>query len=257
VLEKRNDVPAGIDAIRAVGKVSRADYEHVLEPLLAAARREGRQVRFLYELGPGFEGFSAGAAWEDAKIGLQAGFGPDGVFAACAVVTDLSWIEEATRFARFLLPCPVRVFPVGERAAAIDWLRSLPEAAAVTYRLLPSAGLLVVAITEPLRAQDFDAIALAADTWIERHGTLHGVVLHTRTFPGWENLAALVRHLRFVRDHHRLVERIALVADGDLVALAPALAEHFVQAEVRSFAYDRLDAAIAWASDRGGDRLTR
>jgi hypothetical protein len=245
MLEKMNDVPGGIDAVKAVGKVSKADYEQVLEPLLEDARREGRQVRFLYQLGTDFDGFSTGAAWEDAKVGLQYG----GLFDACAIVTDLSWIKDATRFARFMMPCPVRVFGNDERGKAVDWLRSLPEAAAVTYRLLPNAGLMVVEIGQPLRAQDFDALAVAADAWIETHGKLHGLVLHAHEFPGWENLAGFFRHIRFVRDHHRKVERIALVADGKLVTLAPSLAEHFVVAEIRAFAADQLDAAIAWASN--------
>jgi hypothetical protein len=53
--------------------------------------------------------------------------------------------------------------------------------------------------------------------------------------------------VRFVRDHQRRVRRVALASDSRLADLVPRLAEHFVQAEVRRFGYDALDAAVAWA----------
>ncbi|HXJ83683.1 MAG TPA: STAS/SEC14 domain-containing protein, partial [Candidatus Methylomirabilis sp.] len=89
--------------------------------------------------------------------------------------------------------------------------------------------------------------------WIEAHGELRGLVVHAREFPGWENLESLVRHLRFVRDHHRSVRRVAVSAGGKLAALAPRLAEHFVKAELQHFGYDELDRAIAWASGVAAD----
>ncbi len=244
MIEKLKDLPNGIDGVRALGKVSKEDYEQVFVPLLDDVRREGRHVRFLYQLGPEFEGFTSGAAWEDAKIGLHS----IRLFDGCAVVTDLAWIREFTRLAAFLMPCPVRVFSNQERDKAIGWLTSLPEGAAVSHRLLPDLGVIVVEVKQALRAQDFDALAFTADTWIEAHGNMQGLVIHTREFPGWENLGGLLRHMRFIRDHHRKVKRIALAADTKLASMAPKIAEHFIQAEVKSFGFDEIDAAIAWAA---------
>lgn len=249
MLERLQDLPDGIDGVRAVGRVSREDYERVFEPLIDGARREGRRIRLLYQLGPEFEGFSPGAAWEDAKLGLASLRLLDG----CAVVTDIGWIRESTRLVAFLLPCPVRVFATADRGEAVEWLRSLPQGAAVTHRLLPETGVLVVEVDQPLRAQDFDALAATADQWIEVHGDLPGLVIHARAFPGWENLGSLIRHFRFVRDHHRRLRRVALASDSKLASLGPKLAEHFVQAEVRRFGYGELDAATAWAGARDAD----
>ena len=103
MIEKLKDLPAGIDGVRAIGKISKEDYEQVFVPLFDETRREGRHIRFLYQLGPEFEGFTPGAAWEDAKIGLHF----LRLFDGCAVVTDLAWIREMTRLAGFLMPCPV------------------------------------------------------------------------------------------------------------------------------------------------------
>jgi hypothetical protein len=245
MFEILKDLPRGIDGVKAIGKVSKEDYEKVFVPLFDEARREGRHIRFLYQLGPEFEGFTPGAAWEDARIGLRS----IRLFDGCAVVTDLGWIRELTRLSGFLMPCPVRVFGNQERDAAVGWLVSLPEAIAISHRLIPESGVIVVEVKEALRAQDFDALAFTADAWIEAHGSLQGLVIHAREFPGWENLGSFLRHVRFVRDHHRKVKRIALAADAKLASLAPKIAEHFIQAEVKSFGYDELDTAIAWAGD--------
>jgi SpoIIAA-like len=243
MIEQIENLPPGIDGVRASGKISRDDYEKVVTPLLEAARRDGRRLRFLYEIGPEFDRFTPGAAWEDAKVGLR----HLRLFEGVAVVTDLGWIRETTRLASVMMPCPVKVFGNSERAAAIEWLQSMSDRATVSQRLIPDSGVLVVEVTQALRSQDFDAIALTADTWIEAHGRLHGLVIHAKAFPGWENLGALMRHIRFVRDHQRKITRVAVSADSKLASIVPHIGEHFVKAEVRAFGYDDLEQAIAWA----------
>ena len=244
MIEKLKDLPPGIDGVRAIGKISKKDYEEIFVPLLEEVRHVGRRVRFLYQFGPEFEGFTPGAAWEDAKIGLQ----NLRVFDGCAVVTDVGWIRDSTRIMGFLMPCPVRIFHNTELGEAIGWLTSLPEGPGISYRLLTDSGVIQIEVQGSLRAQDFDALALAADHWIEAHGSLQGLVIHAREFPGWENFGSLLHHLRFVRDHHQKVRRVALVSDAKLAILAPKIVEHFVQAEIRHFRYEDLDSAVSWAA---------
>jgi hypothetical protein len=124
----------------------------------------------------------------------------------------------------------------------------------VAYRLLTETGVLVVEPDQPLAAEDFDAIAATVDPWIEREGRLRGIVVHARKFPGWQNVGALLRHLRFIRDHHRHVARIAVAADGVLADAGPVLADYFVEAELEHFGYERVDEAIRWAAS-GSDPL--
>ncbi|MGW2744124.1 STAS/SEC14 domain-containing protein [Streptomyces sp. NPDC001450] len=244
MLERAQDVPSGIDAVKAIGTVSKDDYEAVIEPIIDDARREGRRIRLLWECGPDFRSFTPAAGWEDLKVGI----GAMRLFEGCAVVTDIRWIRESTRLTSFLMPCPVRVFDVDDREEALSWLVSLPEGPGVSHKLLTESKVLLVEVEQPLRAQDFDALAQTADNWLETHDALAGVVVHARAFPGWENIGSLFRHVRFVRDHHRKVRRVALAADSKLAELAPPFANHFVQAEVRQFGYDELDDAVAWAA---------
>ena len=116
----------------------------------------------------------------------------------------------------------------------------------IQYELLRDQGVLTLKPDGALRAEDFVALASAVDPYIEQHGEFNGLMLEAQSFPGWDDFAALVSHVRFVRDHHRRIRRIAVVSDSKLLALAPKLASHFVSAEVRAFdAADRA-AALAW-----------
>jgi hypothetical protein len=244
VIERLQGLPPGIDGIRPVGTLTPEDYQTVVAPLLDAGLREGRPLRCLVEIGPEFTGLTPAAAWEDVKLGLRALH----AFAGCAVVTDTAWIAGLTRFASFLMPYPVRTFAVHERDAAVDWLVSLPEGPGISHRLIEDKGIVVVEVDEPLRAADFEALARTIDPWIEANGELRGIVLHAKKVPGWENIGALMRHLRFVHDHHKRIRRAAAAVDGALAELAPAIARHFVHAEVRRFDYDQLEEAVTWAA---------
>ncbi|MEV0991846.1 STAS/SEC14 domain-containing protein [Streptomyces sp. NPDC049949] len=243
MLERSEHATLGIDVLKAAGTVSKNDYRQVVEPLIEDARREGRRIRILCEFGPEFRRFTPGAAWEDLKVGL----GSIELFEGCAVVTDTGWIREPTRLMSFLMPCPVRLFGAHQREGAFRWLASLPEGAGISHRLTDS-GVLVVEVSQPLRAADFDTLGSTMDSRLGTPGGRTGVVLHAAGFPGWENGSSLVRHVRFVRDHRRVIGKVALAADGKVASLLPRLANRFVRAEVRRFGHEELDSAVAWAA---------
>lgn len=243
MIENIADLPAGIDGLRSSGSLTRADYDRSVVPLVDGAVREGRRLRCLVEI-PSFTGISPAAAFEDVCLGLRVLRAFDG----CAIVTDVDWLAQATRLAAFLMPYPVRVFPAAERAAAITWLQALPGAPRITHRVLPTADVVVVEVTDPLQVQDVQELATVIDGQLTELPSLHGLVLHATAFPGWENIEGLVAHLRFVLEHHKRIDRIAMAVDGRIGAAAARLAEHVVHAEVRRFGYTDLDAATAWAS---------
>ncbi|MHC1557802.1 SpoIIAA family protein [Actinomycetospora sp. C-140] len=242
MIETDTDVPAGIDAVRAVGTLSRHDYDAVVVPMLDAAVREGRRLRFLCVVDEDFRGLTPDAAWADVKLGLTAMRNLEG----CAVVSDLDWVRRSTSMASFFLPGHVRVFDADERAEALRWLESLPGRL-VTTRVDPAAGVVVADVGEPLRREDVDVIAAAVDSWLADHTELPGLVLHAASFPGWENVGALVQHLRFVGGHQRRIGRVALAVDGQPVGIAARVAGTLLHPEVRQFAANELDAAIRWA----------
>jgi hypothetical protein len=116
----------------------------------------------------------------------------------------------------------------------------------VEYHLDTARSILFVRPRAPLSADDFAGITAAVDPHIEATGGLVGIVIETASFPGWEGLAAMAAHFRFVRDHHRRVRKVAVVTDSAIGNLAERLASHFVAAEIKHFPAGQTEAATQW-----------
>jgi len=97
-----------------------------------------------------------------------------------------------------------------------------------------------------LEKADFEDLARAVDPFIDETGDLAGLIIETPAFPGWESFGAMTAHLRFVRDHHKHIRKIAVVTDSALGTVAEKLASHFVSAEIKHFPASDLDVARRW-----------
>jgi len=118
-------------------------------------------------------------------------------------------------------------------------------------QLLADEGILVLTPQGPLEKADFERLALLVDPYIEQKGALKGVMIYAKSFPGWADFAALLTHLRFVKDHQQHVARVAAVSDSSVLTVLSAIAKHFVRAQVRHFEFDARDQAMRWLN--GGD----
>jgi hypothetical protein len=116
----------------------------------------------------------------------------------------------------------------------------------INCELLREDGILIIRPTGSLEAGDFQKIAREVDPYIAANGKLNGLMIEAESFPGWKDFAALVAHLKFVRDHHRKIEKVAAVSDNSFLSIAPKIASHFVQADVRHFPESQRDGAFAW-----------
>jgi len=116
----------------------------------------------------------------------------------------------------------------------------------INYRIMEAEGILVLEPKSALSATDFRDLTVSVDTYLAEHQSLHGMLIHAQNFPGWESFAGLSAHLKFVREHHRKIERIAFVTDSPLGTVAPTLAKHFVSAQIRRFAYSEFEEALLW-----------
>jgi len=122
----------------------------------------------------------------------------------------------------------------------------------IEHELLPAEGILVVRPEGPLTTEDFERIGATADGYIEAHGRLRGLMIQVRDFDGWEDPAALIRHLVFMREHHRKIDRVAVVSNSPFLRIAPKIVDLLVSAEIREFPYRQADAALAWLRDGAG-----
>ena len=116
----------------------------------------------------------------------------------------------------------------------------------IDFSLDPATAILTVHPEAALDSADFTELAAAVDPQIEQHGDLAGLILEAPRFPGWDSFGSMVTHLKFVRDHHRHVKKIAVVTDSHLGDFAERVAGHFVAAEIRHFPAGEADQARAW-----------
>ena len=116
----------------------------------------------------------------------------------------------------------------------------------LAYELLRDEGILLVRPQGPIQAGDFESIAKVVDPYIQEKSGLRGIMVEAASFPGWESFAALLSHLRFVRDHHRVIAKVAAVSDSTMMSVGPQIAKHFVNAEIRHFHTNERESALAW-----------
>ena len=98
----------------------------------------------------------------------------------------------------------------------------------------------------PLEKSDFERLAKTVDPFINETGGLAGLIIETPKFPGWKNFGAMVKHFKFVRDHHKKIRKVAVVTDSSLGDAAEHIASHFVSAKIKHFQSKNLAEAKAW-----------
>lgn len=100
-----------------------------------------------------------------------------------------------------------------------------------------------------LEKEDFEELVRTVDPFIAGTGDLAGIIVETPAFPGWDSPGAMTAHLRFVRDHHRHIRKVALVTDSFLGTVAANFASHFVAAEIKHFPASDFQGARQWILD--------
>ncbi|MFW2348864.1 STAS/SEC14 domain-containing protein [Qipengyuania sp.] len=72
-----------------------------------------------------------------------------------------------------------------------------------------------------LAKADFDRLAETIDTRINETDRVPNLVICLDGLPHWDSLGALTRHFHFVKEHQKIVKKVAVVGDAALLALAP------------------------------------
>lgn len=116
----------------------------------------------------------------------------------------------------------------------------------ISYELDENTGVLTVRPEGKLETQDFLTLSEVVDPFIEERGGLNGIIIVTEKFPGWEDFKGVLEHMRFVRNHHRKIAKVALVTDSKIADVAESLGKHFVKATIKHFLFDELELARRW-----------
>ncbi|MGK2908124.1 MAG: STAS/SEC14 domain-containing protein [Desulfuromonadales bacterium] len=106
--------------------------------------------------------------------------------------------------------------------------------------------ILIITPEGALKSADFERLTEEVDPYIEAMGPLNGLMIYTESFSGWENFAALLSHMKFVKEHHHNIKKVAAVTDSGFLSILPRVANYFVQAEVKHFSYKEKNFALDW-----------
>jgi len=119
------------------------------------------------------------------------------------------------------------------------------------HELLRNESILIVKPEAPLESKDFGELSREVDPYIEETGKLKGLMIYAESFPGWDNFAALLSHIKFIKNHHQRIRKVAAVTDSGFLSILPRVASHFVRAEIRHFAWHDKEAALNWLKSGG------
>jgi hypothetical protein len=116
----------------------------------------------------------------------------------------------------------------------------------IYYELDENAGVLTVRPEGKLKTQDFLTLSEVVDPFIEKRGGLNGIIIVTKKFPGWEDFYGRIEHMRFVRNHHRKIAKVAIVTGSKIADVAESLGKHFVKAFIKHFSFKDYESAKRW-----------
>lgn len=102
---------------KITGKLEKEDYDTFV-PLAEELINKQGKIRVLFEL-IDFEGWSAGAAWEDCKFAYHHLKDIERM----AIIGDSRWEKGMTLFAKPFMGAKLRYFDVTQREDAIDWIQ--------------------------------------------------------------------------------------------------------------------------------------
>jgi hypothetical protein len=120
MVERIDDMPAGVIGLRASGKLTKDDYTGALEPALKEAMDSG-EARVVFVL-TDFEGLELDATFEDIKTGLGVELAHRKDWKRLAVVTDVDWVARAMRMFAWAMPGELSVYDdLGKLDEAKTW----------------------------------------------------------------------------------------------------------------------------------------
>ena len=114
----------------------------------------------------------------------------------------------------------------------------------ITY--YPDRRIFEVTCSGPLDEADFVKLRERIDPVIDDGEPFSGILINGPSFPGYADFKGFLEHLRFVREHHELIPKIAFLVDGAWADTFPTLVNDFVETEVRRFEPIERESAEQW-----------
>lgn len=114
------------------------------------------------------------------------------------------------------------------------------------HEIDPVTHILTVTPIGRLTAMDFKQLTDVVDEYSSQQRSIQGLMILTEHFPGWDDFGALFQHLKLIRHQRDQIKKVAAVTDGGFLTVIPHVIDHFIQAEIRHFAYAEKEIALEW-----------
>ena len=120
MIERIDGMPAGTIGLSASGKLTKDEYQSVLEPALKEGVESG-ELRIVFRL-TDFDGLEASAWFEDVKTGFGSLIRDHAAWKRFALVTDVEWVAKAYRLFIWATPGEVKIFDLDGLDEAKAWV---------------------------------------------------------------------------------------------------------------------------------------
>ncbi len=235
---------ADVLGVEATGVVSADDYRNVLIPAVDEKLETHQRIGLLYFLGPQFERYELGAAWEDTKVGFK----HLSDFRKIAVVTPHDWVAKGLQAFGAIIPCPVKCFGWDQQDQAKAWIQE-PETTALTIAADVQDDLAHLHVTlSGALGQEMERGLIEGVTDAIQGATRVRLLIEAQDFHGWSDITALWLHVKFVVGVKRKIERLAIVGEAAWQRRLVSTGRHLLGVEARYFPSDQLDSAKTWVA---------
>jgi hypothetical protein len=112
------EVPGNVAAFRAIGEVTKEDYENTVVPEVDRLVKATGELNFLLQLDTDIENFTAGAWMQDAWVGLK----NIAKWHRAAIVTESDKIIAMTNGFSYLVPGEFKGFKKESLEEAVKWV---------------------------------------------------------------------------------------------------------------------------------------
>jgi len=120
----------------------------------------------------------------------------------------------------------------------------------LTYRIEEEEGIVLIELSGAITRADLEALTRDVDGYLARKGAIRGLIVHTRSFPRWQDLSSFLKDMRFVLAHQSRILRVASVTNSPLLMLVHGIMRHLFSAEIRHFPYGDVEAARKWIGEK-------
>lgn len=118
MIEQMKDLPANVVGFRATGKVTKEEFDTILIPAVDKVADATGKINYLFVLDTDVSNMSAGAWYDDMKVGLKHLM----QWRKIAIASDQSGVNSFTDIAKHVMPGEVRAYTISQINEAAQWL---------------------------------------------------------------------------------------------------------------------------------------